>query len=116
MAPGRLTASAPQPLRTAAGGGLGAKGKHIFTFSQPRKKNADVIISARQAVQRAGFCLCHRSPPASSVRSVVFLVVSEADRAPSLPFSSLPSGLPSSPLASFTLSRTLDPQGGPRMG
>lgn len=80
MAPERLTGSALQPLRNAAGGGLGAKQKHVFTFSQPRKKNADVIIITRQAVQRAAFCVCHRSPPPSSVSSIVFLVVSEADR------------------------------------
>ena len=49
---------------------------HIFSA---KKKNADVIIITRQAVQRAAFCVCHRSPPPSSVSSIVFLVVSEAD-------------------------------------
>lgn len=81
MAPECLPGGVLQPLRNTAGDCLGAKGKRVFTFSQPPPpKNTGVMIIRRQAVQRAGFCLCHRPPPPWDASSIVCLVVAEAVR------------------------------------
>ena len=54
MAPEPLTGSALQPLRNAAGGGLGAKQKHVFTFSQPMFS----LLTHRKKLEIIGCIFC----------------------------------------------------------
>ena len=59
---------------------LGPKGNAFSHFLSSPPKNTGVMIIRRQAVQRAGFCLCHRPPPPWDASSIVCLVVAEAVR------------------------------------